>query len=79
MSCGLKSEWRDKHIDLSATPMEILALRWNPGNYSDGNTKSLRRKITPHNTSQITPHRAVGKLQRKQGVFGGDLYSDSEW
>jgi hypothetical protein len=56
MSCGDKSEWLNNLIKSSVTPMEILALqwkvstlRWKPSIYSDGNTKSLRWKITPHN------------------------------
>jgi len=67
MSYGLKSEWPNKPIKSLATPMEILALqwkvstlRWNPSIYSNGNTKSLRWKITPHRkllltTTTLTP------------------------
>ncbi len=62
MSCGDKSEWLDKPISLPATPMEILVLQWKVSTYSDGNTKSLRWKITPH---------------RKQLLSGGMEWSPS--
>jgi hypothetical protein len=56
MSCGLQSEWRNNLINSSITPMEMLALQWKVSTLqwkastdSDGNTKALRWKITPHN------------------------------
>jgi hypothetical protein len=66
MSCGLKSEWFDKHIKSSITPMEILALqwkvstlRWKASIYSDGNTKVLRWKITPHSLISPSNHQSL--------------------
>jgi hypothetical protein len=56
MSCGLTSEWRNNLTNSQITPMEIFALRWKvstlrwkASNDSDGITKLLRWKITPHN------------------------------
>jgi hypothetical protein len=58
MRCGLLSEWADKLISLSTTPMEILVLqwkvstlRWKASANSDGIPKLLQWKFPPHTTT----------------------------
>jgi len=48
-------------------------IMWSP----DGNTNTLQREITPHNNTSETALRVLSL--REQGVFGGGLYSESEW
>jgi hypothetical protein len=75
MSCGLQSERHDKPINVSVTPMEILALRWKvstlrwkASNGSVGKTKALRRKIAPHITTTSQHGRDATPL-RVKGIW----------
>ena len=86
MRCGFPSEWFNKPIKSSTTPMEILALRWK--------VSTLRRKASIHSdgnpthtpmenySSQHLTTRVVETQKETASfwkLFGGALYSDSEW
>jgi hypothetical protein len=49
---GVKYTLVSKSINVSVTPMEVLALQRKVSIRSNGNPKTLQRKNTPHNRSE---------------------------